>query len=122
MTDEEVICGFMEPKPDQIPEDAEDLELCGSRPTTALGFWVCISPYDVASRWIPRRLTLDALWEVEERLSGAQRFNYLKALKLVDRPGEIPRTLPEGFFWHAHRAQKIKALSTVLRAEQEKTA
>ena len=92
MTDEEVICAFMEPEADlRIDSDFE--------------WWGQIWSNGVRSVF-PRTLTLDALWEVEERLTTLQAVNY--AGLLLD--GQ------EGWTWHATAAQKIKALATVLRA------
>ena len=66
----------------------------------------------------PRDLTLDALWEVEERLTAEQWDAYLNHFAT---PAE---RIKKHFFWergsvllHAAAEQKIKALAQVLRGE-----
>ncbi len=61
-------------------------------------------------RWQARSLTLDALWEVEARLSAAQVHDYLMAL--VGATTDIA-VIAQAV--HATAEQKIKALAQVLR-------
>jgi hypothetical protein len=100
MTDEELICRFMEPVP---------------------GFRGIDYPHSVGGWWIAENgkqsrpadsITLDALHEVEERLTEKQGWDYLAALQseTADIPGWAFRHL-----WHATAKQKIAALAKVLR-------
>lgn len=84
MTDAEVICTFMEPKP-----DPEELRL-----------------------WLPGSLTLDALWEVEERLTAEQFAAYIERL---EDGWDINGLARDYGLVHARAEQKIKALAAVLR-------
>ena len=105
MTDEEVICEFMEPH--------ESMNWI---------WWKINRDMTV----IHRELTLDALWEVEERLKqdytkweqyvdlmmGRKLYHFRKILDYADITATI----------HATAAQKIKALATVLRNEDNSNA
>jgi len=92
MSDEAVICKFMEPK-------------CYGYP-----WWSCQGSFIA-----PRALSLDALWEVEERLTRMQWNAYLKLLS----DGNILANFKEyRMVAHATAAQKIAALATVLRNEE----
>jgi len=96
MTDEEVICTWMEPKPDGRAKRGASKGL----------WWIRVR----GVRWFPSVLTLDRLWEVEDRLihqGRADEYRY----SLVHR---------DAYFFHATAAQKIKALAAVLRPEVER--
>ena len=69
MTDEELICSLMEPKPAHWAE-----------PGTATEWWV-----RTELGWMPYPLTLDALREVEERLTDEQWQRYAVTLDLATR-------------------------------------
>jgi hypothetical protein len=110
-SDEEVICGFIEPKPPVADQQhAETMDLCGSGLKSPLGFWWCTGGYDEPYRWRPRPLTLDGLHEVEIRLMMAQRKQY-ESLILADDPDVFD-------LLHTTARQKIKALAAVLRGEK----
>jgi hypothetical protein len=93
VTDEEMICNFMEPKPEGRPSSY------GSGEVWWRWGWRYIG-------WLPRPLTLDALWEVEARLTDEQCSRYTRELVMLP------------WLWHATAAQKIKALAAVLREVQ----
>lgn len=100
-TDMEVICAFMEKRPG--PNEHGGTGWSGGR----WWYW--------SRSWMPRELTLDAIHEVEERLSGEQRLVYLLE---ISRNGT-----PETGYWrriHATAATKIKALAAVLRTQVTK--
>ena len=108
MNDEEIICTFMEPKPPDTDR--------GERGTSPGGWWkLRWSVLDQRFRAWPnddKTDSLDALWEVEERLTDEQWYRYTG-------------NLPTGRWWskelaHATAAHKIKALASVLRPEVEK--
>ncbi|SRR5260370_1379040 len=101
-TDEEVICGWMEPRPS------------GSLTNLLADWWLFRS---VNAGWVPRTLTLDRLWNVEERLTEKQRDPYLDVI--VRNTGLGPTTAGWDMA-HATAAQKIKALAEVLRSSQLK--
>lgn len=114
MTDEEIICNWMEPKPvsNKICEDAwasvMAATLGGSLyPATPKGWWVwvCVYQHDDKPELMPRPIGLDRLWEAEERLTPAQCSHYTREL------GMLP------WLWHATAEQKIKALAVVIRGE-----
>jgi hypothetical protein len=99
MSDEEVICGWMEPKPPERNRSTDK----------STADWWALDLYGVY--WNPRSLTtLDALHEVEARLTDAQQLAYWLALS---RGGE-----PKRGYWrivHATSARKIKVLAEVIR-------
>jgi len=112
MSDEAVICDFMEPGAD-------------ARADSDFEWWGQI--WSNGMRTIhPRNLTLDALWEVEERLKpdytkwqqyidlmmGRKLYHFRKILDYADITDVA----------HATAAQKIKALATVLRKEENNHA
>lgn len=112
LTDEEVICAFMEPKP---PDGAYPRALSDA------GWWkVAWSNALQKSQWLPnndKAASLDALWEVEERLTEEQWGQYcIRAqVDLYDpawgnHPGGMDRPII-----HATAEQKIRALAAVLR-------
>jgi hypothetical protein len=89
MTDAEILCQFMEPKP---PE-------CDLRTFERLWWTV-----EGGARWSPRNLTLDAIWEIEERLTKEQWGRYQMLF-----PHRRRETL------HADAPTRIRALAAVLR-------
>lgn len=103
MTDAEVICGWMEPKPTTMPET-----LC-----TPLGWWEC----RVVSgkwTWVPTEWasTLDALREVEERLTKEQWRAYWDRLVPFEA---ISGVGSDCYLIHLSAEQKIKALAQTIR-------
>ncbi len=101
LTDAEVICGFMEPRPTET-DGWSRVDITPS----ALGWWEFDGDDDC---WLAIALDLDALHEVEARLTDAQWYKY-GALIGGDHVT----------FWalrdclHAAAEQKIRALVTVL--------
>ena len=93
-SDAEVICAWMEPKPDNRTTNVQ----------TNWWMFLCLD-----SGWVPRKLTLDRLWEVEERLTEKQRGEYY-FIFWERRDRENWWTL-----LHATSEQKIKALAAVIR-------
>jgi hypothetical protein len=97
LSDQEVICAFMEPRPEPNTH--------GGTHRSARGWWFW------SGTWEPRTLTLDALWEVEEKLKQrprGQRAAYYEHQGLLSEA-------TDGESWHATPAQKIAALASVLR-------
>jgi|SRR6266853_4554718 len=102
-TDEEIIGAFMEPKPEHSRQ---------SRPGFA--WWIWNSSHQ---EWIPGNLTLDALWQVEERLTEEQWWDYEKRLAnghWSNGPASLLFVIKAHI--HATAAEKIKALAEVLKA------
>ena len=87
-TDAEMIVEWMEPKPQEIPEHAEDLQLADNPIRSPGGWWICLCGYDTPCAWLPRILTEDAIWEVEERLSAEQQAAYITHLIPKQKPNE----------------------------------
>jgi hypothetical protein len=109
-SDEEIICAWMEPRPTKSPLRRDEL----SR------HWWQWNRFDAA--WGPRYLTLDALWEVEERLTDEQRLDYRESLVAPHRDsGErgLPLVMLYWVLLHATPEQKIRALAQVLRSGVE---
>lgn len=97
MTDKEFICQFMETKPDPNTH--------GGTCRSPKGWWFWYG------KWETTKLTLDALWEVEERLTDEQWQEYDAELG-----GSTTSVLSPNFgMIHATAEQKIKALASVLR-------
>ncbi len=94
-TDEEVICAWMEAKPEH------SREFTAGRP-----WWVWLGSQN---DWIPNKLTLDALHEAETRLTEDQQWSY------IERMANIVGTFATWYSLHATAAQKIKALAAVIR-------
>lgn len=107
LSDQEVICGFMEPS----PTDNDDL-------TSDAGWWTrrtMLSPETlkrVALPWEPRTLTLNECHAVEERLTDEQWDAYEELFDSVILWGR------ERSLLHAAAAEKIRALASVLRKEE----
>ncbi len=112
MSDEEIICAWMEPRPGE-PSYRSD--------RSPGGWWQKVINYkpDIPYAFKPRELDLDALYEVQSRLTDEQWEEY---------DDEILPTLPRDLFEleirkayiHASPKQKITALASVLRPEVEK--
>ncbi len=109
-TDEEVICAWMEPKP-----EANKAYVVRSwwRSRTLLTGSAAGRGCFVIADIIPRTLTLDALHEVEARLTDEHWVSYLISL--------VPKSLSG---WtelrdatYATAEQKVKALAAVIRAQ-----
>ncbi len=114
MSDEEIICGWMEPNP---------YSRTRSRDSEG-GWWRLIGWYRKTGTWHPRMdWTLDALHLVEKRLTDEQWFAYCAEFAVANLPE--PTSNPgykETVAWdrahlHADAKQKIKALAAVLRVE-----
>ena len=101
MSDAKVICGWMEPNPRSHTRSRD----------SSGGWWRLIGCERATGHWEPTRyLTLDALHEVEARLTPVQQFIYLGNLL----QGQDPPS-PMWFTTHATAEQKIKALAQVIR-------
>lgn len=110
MSDEEIICAWMEPKPNILAGD------CVGLPHQ---WWRRVG---ITSEVEPVRLTLDRLHEVEKRLTDAQWRHYCGLMfQHAKRPDANPiqdlTTATRKALLHATVAQKIKALAAVLRAD-----
>lgn len=110
MSNEELICTFMEPNP-PAPEQAYQ--------QSPIGWWVCrFSVMGQRLIWLTgdKVYSLDGLHEVEAKLSAEQQGRYLDVL--------VPDAMAKvGWIWrsvHASAEQKIQALAEVLRGEVEK--
>lgn len=110
MTDAEVICGWMQPKPALRQTEGEwELAICA----TSLGWWLLTTTgYERGDEPIivPADLTLDRLREVEARLTEEQWVHY--GILMENRP--VGMRLSKALL-HASADQKIKALAAVLR-------
>lgn len=121
MTDTEAICAWMEPKPEVVPEYAEDMDICGSPCHSPLGFWICDGGYGVPYTWQPRPLTLDALRDVESRLSEDQWPAYKLAVRnsLENSLGQWSMRRRMKDLIHLSAERKITCLAAVLRKESK---
>jgi hypothetical protein len=103
-SNEEIICGWMEPKPWEEPGQTTPKALLGS------SWW----DWAISYGSFPKPLTLDRLHEVEGRLTDEQWGQYATALSdLTPEYTGIVQTMK--LYIHATAAQKIKALAAVLR-------
>jgi hypothetical protein len=103
MTDTGIICAFMEPRPDHLQQGT----------CTTNGWWV----RRIGGECEAASLTLDALHEVEEKLTDEQWDAYYHQFGAYGREG-LTWTAPDRLYkWalHASAEQKIKALAAVLR-------
>lgn len=106
LSDEEVICMWMEPEPSpEIMRWSPEAQFLG------ITRWWKLSHYaNFAPQFVPQTLTLDALWDVEERFTGAQQAEYLTNLLC----GQDPHSA--GFYVaHATAEQKAHAIAAILR-------
>lgn len=109
LTDAEIICMWMEPK----PQGEAPLSLTFRGDLDSPGrFWVA---FEYSTTWQPRPLTLDALWEVEERLTDVELGWYGYFSKLYEVTHAESRLNSDIRICHATPEQKIKALASVLR-------
>lgn len=105
MTDAEVICEFMEPRPpDNTPQVRH-----------GAAWWIWWN-----DRWVNVKLTLDACHEVEERLIAAPPANSDDGVTdWADRIDSalcdvMGAAIPMHYHWHATAEQKITALASVI--------
>lgn len=116
MSDEEVIASFMEPKPTKAA-------LSMGRPLFSVtGWWSAGSrPHREWDEWYPITLTLDALRQVQERLTEEQWEQYECEMLALWTPGTLRHGLGEvQHYLHATAEQKIRALAVVLRTEGQR--
>jgi hypothetical protein len=125
MTDAEVICAFMEP----ISKWTNAAKKQGIGPD-GHRTWVWWEWRPMTDPFIfPKRLTLDRLREVQERLTDAQWESYEEQMtgqQVFDEMDGVYRSpkFPRGwsverFLLHASAEQKIAALAAVLRDASE---
>lgn len=110
MTDAEVICSFMEKTPRRVRYFDEHM--------SSATWWRRDIVQNngqgiVYSDWTPCELTLDALREVQRRLTDEQWHEYERGLRCV--PFDGPVNSVTRVFIHATAEQKIRALAVVLR-------
>ena len=105
VSDQEVICCWMEPKSLEAPGQTTPKALLGSP------WW----DWSIGFGAFPKPLTLDLLRQVEERLGNNDRLRsaYVYALWNAVEPG--PLMSDRWALIHASAAAKIKALADVLR-------
>ncbi len=106
MTDAEVICGFMEPKPGVI--EARVISKGGWWKSRWSSMQYRIWPYD------DKTDSLDAMHEVEAKLTDEQWIRYRREFRVISPPRESH----EECLIHLTAEQKIKALAAVLRGSQ----
>ncbi len=104
----ELICAFMEPKP-TVRNPHGDNEVWWQWGWRFTGPSLPQQETSHEDCWLPRKLTLDALREVEARLTYEQQWSYIEALR------DKQVTAPTWWYLHASAEQKIKALSSVIR-------
>lgn len=108
LSDDEVICTFMEARPVDQPD--RTLENWAK---SEGGWWQFKwSHFWEGYRAHPTDLTLDVIHEVEERLTPEQRAEYCKAML------QSPFTERRKWSWemlHADAPARIKALASILR-------
>lgn len=123
LSEEEVVATFMEKKPN-----------VNGLMSASVGWWVlhAIAKFSgevggVSVAYLPRDLTLDALHEVEAKLSDRQRQYYCALIfqrccgaARTMNPIEDLLTPNRWGMIHTSAAQKISALAQVLRPEVEK--
>ena len=110
MSDAEVICNFMEIKP--------ELPFYRTRSERSFGSWWVMTGGQWGWEWWTCELTLDLLWEVEERLiTLGYRAHIDNALSQ-----EAWRDATAASLWHATAAQKIAALASVIKEEVKHNA
>lgn len=104
MTDQEVICAWMEPQP--LLSEGAMQEARQPYP-----YWWTVHD-EIAGEWQPRILALDALREVEARLTYAQWSDYSHGLGFASFGEPVVRAK---LLIHASAEQKIEALAAILR-------
>ncbi len=110
MRDEEIICQFMEPRPEHPPYSWQS-QIEWGRPTPG-GWWYADSTVGVHGHWRPCELTLDRLRLVEARLTDEQWDLYRAILT-------IHSIWTDRHLIHLAPDQKVKALAEVLRSSKE---
>jgi hypothetical protein len=108
LSDAAVICTFMEPKPKDRPGAFGANEYWWRWGWRYVGPSIPQQETPVEYCWLPRNLTLDALWEVEERLKAHPAYLWIHYAS-----GQFP--LDRWTCLHATPKQKIEALAKVLR-------
>jgi hypothetical protein len=116
VTDQEVICEWMEPKPTERPGVHGANELWWRWGWRYVGPSLPQQQTPVEYCWLPRKLTLDALWEVEERLTKMGGWWDTYVWKLTD---SILDDQPPSVI-HASAGRKTAAIAAVLRPLVEK--
>lgn len=120
LTDAEIICQWMEPRPAKGPYDFRPWA------NVSPGGWWKTSPSRVGpplvqfdkNEWVSRDLTLDVLWHVEARLILlGYRAQIGDALRW-----EVWRNAVSASVWHATPEQRVKALAVILRPIVEAVA
>ena len=111
-----LVCEFMEPMPETVPDDAEDMDLAGACVHSPLGFWLCVGGYVIAYAWEPCPLTLDHLHLVEERLTPEQQCRYLAALFWL-MSDDLWNITTAFSMIHATADQKVMALAKVVEGK-----
>lgn len=111
MTDEEILCTWMERRP------AYTISATLTDGTDLPKWWEIGSEWE----WVPIKLTLIELWEIQDRLSDEQWEVYYHNLGKYSNGGLVWNTPDRQFRWalHATPTQKIAALAAVLRSEVE---
>jgi hypothetical protein len=103
MTNEEIICTFMEPRPECAP-----IDICDESE-----WWVAGQDKEtLVLVWRPASLTLDRLREVEARLSEDRWREYARYMDSITGDG-LDRVQD---LLHASAEQKIEFLAEVLRS------
>lgn len=110
MSDEEVICAWMEPRP-ETPAVRDWL----TRYSDQLWWVLTDKPDGSPAGWLPGKLTLDRLRLVEERLTEEQwarygELHFLRAEALCGGRDDFRKGM-----LHASAAEKIRALAAVIR-------
>jgi hypothetical protein len=108
MTDAEVICAFMESRPEFVP-----IDYGGPKEDRWEHRWWKWYAAGSPPRHLPVALNLDKLHEVEARLSEGQWESYRDYMAASAPHGDGY----ERFLLHADAEQKIKALAAVIGAE-----
>jgi hypothetical protein len=108
MTDEEVICAWMEGYDPRCRRNVNVDELSWWAARFRAGSW----------EFATRLLTLDALHEVETRLTEDQIGKYDAGMRRLMHEDPIEPWVPaKCHHWHADAPTRIKALAAVLRRE-----
>ena len=109
MSDEEVICGFMEPKPEHNPSEYVLGEIYRTWWVRSIGnTWRPLLDDEFCSQFEK----LGRLHEVEARLTEEQWCAY-QCAAISAKWGDV-----FGLICHASAGQKIRALASVLRGEK----
>ena len=104
VSDQEVVCNWMERKTTELPGQTKPKALLGSP------WW----DWSIGHGPFPQPLTLDLLRQVEERLTREQRAEYWR----VFAQGTFNEHEEDNIWWelvHASVEQKTKTLAVVIR-------